>query len=1150
MSIEDYRGEVDGEKSNGSKADFNATWADEDSQYNQIDYFSINSVDENKNGIIEPGEVLFNYWNQSVKTLYENLSSLFTAEGISKPSDKGPYDAGNSFEQGSEYVSPWENGDKDVDGNDINYISARTDELNSVLQSDKNLDFTKEKLEGYITRLLMPQYARRVEIEDLNRNFWVISQNLEALNQFVSNLSVGWADQLVAELMGIWNNIYKIWQALASLEDEYNNISSNEKIRWVFDYGFGVYNNEKYAAIFYGDNGQPNIGDFTPHNFGILPYIKETGFRAHKDDENQTGVYYLAYNDIIDEILSDNATNDTIKKRTQSLFPIHLGFECKNTRRNLRQALMAIKQRNYKLIFPHENCIISIRKPILKALDFYRYYLYRIDNGDYNQESDYAMYWSDSRVKSSCSASEKIAILGKNYLMSGSQISLDDIDNYLYNRKGLPRATEASGTAIQHYSTNSYLHQINWEDEDKNKPEITIIRCFKFLEAYLKNDYPEVSQFPFINNLLNFNDDFETWTVEHLRKSFSGGATGGGLHYTASYQTLLYNYIWLVNILSEELIGQNGKLFEGDFYWNWNLYSCVSDNIVENSKRVEDFGLYNCTKFNDDNYDDHIWIDFANYIAVNTKIDNWRQSISHIKSITINEHYNSETGEKKYLYDWNISVPITKHGEIPYENIIRINKPFPNPRALWQVNKNYTTETVHNNNSYYNALNNSEYYISEKSSNIIINYIDGAMMTQIDYNKKIIFENNNYLHPSPDYIMDSGMMNYNIATSDMIDCGHESGGQSRLENKHGFDNPVVNLRYINGRTKNQEVEIITTKDSSSLISPPEPEIDLTTVINNIKFIRIGDYWPYATTIVESGSSANSNTIAGGSTLLTIEPVGNNNSNYPVDTYGYGAYYCQGIKKLWQPEDWFKDTNNKSVLKYISYIPEGTTLINYIKNIATTNNFSASIIFTKYGVGWWSGQSGAQWDQGVLHKAFYWDGNEQVKELFTLNALDTFFDDSRYIKQNYVIPGCFVPISGTSTHARQFTIKSNNLTYSESAGIQGTGTFYYYDLVGVDRDQTLGTKEKVAEAGIVFNNSFAITASTQKYYPYTYSNGTYTRLESNVKNDKTSFRWILPTNKNISQRGFIIPNKNNSFTTSNGRTGVGFSSGPNIYEGES
>jgi hypothetical protein len=80
----------------------------------------------------------------------------------------GINDAGNKF-SGQPYVSPDTNDDGDT------YEGVRSDDLSvSAAKNEGNLQYTKEKAEDDYLRLLMPKYTRRVEVEDLNRNFWVI----------------------------------------------------------------------------------------------------------------------------------------------------------------------------------------------------------------------------------------------------------------------------------------------------------------------------------------------------------------------------------------------------------------------------------------------------------------------------------------------------------------------------------------------------------------------------------------------------------------------------------------------------------------------------------------------------------------------------------------------------------------------------------------------------------------------------------------------------------------------------------------------------------------------------------------------------------------------------------------------------------------
>ena len=80
--------------------------------------------------------------------------------------------------QEDDYVNP------EVNEDNVEYINAREDEIESVLKSPTNLDYTNS-VNKYL-RLLMPRYKRRVEVEDLNRNFWVISQAIAKISEYLT----------------------------------------------------------------------------------------------------------------------------------------------------------------------------------------------------------------------------------------------------------------------------------------------------------------------------------------------------------------------------------------------------------------------------------------------------------------------------------------------------------------------------------------------------------------------------------------------------------------------------------------------------------------------------------------------------------------------------------------------------------------------------------------------------------------------------------------------------------------------------------------------------------------------------------------------------------------------------------------------------
>jgi len=66
----------------------------------------------------------------------------------------------------------------------------------------------------------MPKYSKEIEVEDLNRNFWVISQVLSALSWYLfqdglkNNLKNNLAD-IINELTQLWDNVILLWAALA-----------------------------------------------------------------------------------------------------------------------------------------------------------------------------------------------------------------------------------------------------------------------------------------------------------------------------------------------------------------------------------------------------------------------------------------------------------------------------------------------------------------------------------------------------------------------------------------------------------------------------------------------------------------------------------------------------------------------------------------------------------------------------------------------------------------------------------------------------------------------------------------------------------------------------------------------------------------------
>lgn len=175
------------------------------------------------------------YWNESLQQLI-----IYTLEKLSNdddlvllPIDKNNKhsitigtlknaDAGNSFNNGQneKYVIPWWN----IDDKTYNEIRKHDQTINALNRNNK-LQFTHSDISNWI-RLIMPQYARRVEIEDLDRNFWVISQTIAAISNYLFGNDNPLFNILKGELREItelWENILYLWLESALITQNKNN---------------------------------------------------------------------------------------------------------------------------------------------------------------------------------------------------------------------------------------------------------------------------------------------------------------------------------------------------------------------------------------------------------------------------------------------------------------------------------------------------------------------------------------------------------------------------------------------------------------------------------------------------------------------------------------------------------------------------------------------------------------------------------------------------------------------------------------------------------------------------------------------------------------------------------------------------------------
>ena len=113
------------------------------------------------------------------------------------------------------WVIPWYN----INGKSYSQVRG-ADKLVSVLANEKRLQFTQDDEDKKWIRLIMPKNTRRVEIEDLNRNFWVIAQVITGIGTYLFDpngpipLIIRTSIQEIADM---WENVENLWGAICAL---------------------------------------------------------------------------------------------------------------------------------------------------------------------------------------------------------------------------------------------------------------------------------------------------------------------------------------------------------------------------------------------------------------------------------------------------------------------------------------------------------------------------------------------------------------------------------------------------------------------------------------------------------------------------------------------------------------------------------------------------------------------------------------------------------------------------------------------------------------------------------------------------------------------------------------------------------------------
>lgn len=230
------------------------------------------------------------YWNESVQKAvrYFNESLLLTA--FDDEIDDSGYilddiknaDAGLSFTS-APYVHP----DVNVDGE--HYLEVRgADATLDALKKLANLQFTREQNPNNWIRLIMPMNSHHVEVEDLDRNFWVIAAVLAAMCSYLWDDDSPFAEminRLMDEITQLWENIAYLWLELAMATQGDGRIHVE-----VLPLPNNKYNNfRKFDDFTSGDKGIQNIIEridylvdlYPKQDLVVIPFIREYNYQKN-----------------------------------------------------------------------------------------------------------------------------------------------------------------------------------------------------------------------------------------------------------------------------------------------------------------------------------------------------------------------------------------------------------------------------------------------------------------------------------------------------------------------------------------------------------------------------------------------------------------------------------------------------------------------------------------------------------------------------------------------------------------------------------------------------------------------------------------------------------------------------------------------------
>lgn len=263
----------------------------------------------------------YEFWNESLQSLFDHGyfknydqdgkfkddAIIFFREDGKKYPLKEIINADAGYDFSDLYVKPLLNWNKkkykDVRGN--------ADLFKRAAQSGKNLQRTSipdTTIRKWLS-LLMPCNTRRVEVEDLNRNFWVIGQTTSLLCSYIFDETDGsLADlfrRILSELSQLWENTIFLWVLLDIIS---KNEVKNTIVKFIHLPESSILTSRKYDKTYYdqdiiipSDSGKEKIierlqflkDQYSNANLCFFVYILDNNYYQNYNSAFQLlGVYF------------------------------------------------------------------------------------------------------------------------------------------------------------------------------------------------------------------------------------------------------------------------------------------------------------------------------------------------------------------------------------------------------------------------------------------------------------------------------------------------------------------------------------------------------------------------------------------------------------------------------------------------------------------------------------------------------------------------------------------------------------------------------------------------------------------------------------------------------------------------------------------